>query len=236
MKGPIDQIAPYQDTPKNRPLYTRKATSMQRSDTISETCVTLFTDNKTNGHKKTYIIFGMERGGTTMVAGVSKLCGLDIGQDLPVNLEDNDFNANLLRQQNKVPAIAITETLKRRNTQKKIWGWKFPRAIAYLEQIQEHITNPHLILVTRDPVATASREILSGRPKIKALDAVLNVQKRNMELVKKWQVPSLIVSYEKSIAFPEQFIDELCEFLETEKPAQTEDIISFMRPGKYKKI
>lgn len=203
---------------------------------VEETTISLFEQNSLSDTQKTFIIYGVGRGGTTMVAGVAKLCGLDIGKDLPINLEDNDFNIHVLRKAGIKPIEHILESLAERNRSKHIWGWKFPRAIAYLPYIREFLVNPHLILVFRDPVATSARQILSGTPKIKAIEAVQRLQLRNMELVKTWEVPSLIVSYEKSIQSPEQFISDLCQFLGLEKPADTSAIRSFMEPGEYKSI
>jgi len=209
----------------------------QESEVRNGTTITLFEDNSTNNEKKTFIIFGVGRGGTTMVAGVAKLCGLDIGKDLPVNMEDNDFNLQVLAKKGiEKPIPYIIDSIEQRNKVKDIWGWKFPRAIAYLDGIRQHVVNPHLILVSRDPIATAARDILSGTPKIKAIEIVLRLQLRNMELVKNWQAPSLIVSYERSIADPEQFITDLCHFIGFEKPADTSKVRAFMKPGEYKSI
>jgi hypothetical protein len=206
------------------------------SPAINETTISLFEQNSTSDTRKTFIIFGIGRGGTTMVAGVAKLCGLDIGQNLPINLEDNDFNPQVLNKQGIQPVPHIINTLKERYRSKDIWGWKFPRAIAYLAQIQQHLVNPHLILVSRDPIATAAREILSGAPKLKAIELVLRLQLRNMELVKSWEAPTLVVSYEKSIQYPEQFVTDLCDFLDVARPTDTSEIRAFMQPGQYKSI
>lgn len=211
--------------------------SNQKSEIRNETTITLFEENSTSSEKKTFIIFGIGRGGTTMVAGVAKLCGLDIGRDLPVNLEDNDFNLQVLSKIGmEKPISHIITSLEQRNKTKDIWGWKFPRAIAYLDQVHQYIVNPHLILVSRDPIATATREILAGTPKLKAIEIILRLQLRNLELVKKWEAPTLVVSYEKSISYPDEFVTNLCQFIGIDKPADTSELRSFMRPGEYKSI
>jgi len=209
----------------------------KKSKVMDETTISLFEQGSTNDSRRTYIIFGVGRGGTTMVAGVAKLCGLDIGEDLPINLEDNDFNLAVLKKKGVAQSVLhIIDVLRQRNQSKDIWGWKFPRAIVYLPQIREHLVNPHLILVSRDPIATATREILSGTPKMDAIELVLRLQLRNMELVKQWEAPTLIVSYERSIQRPEQFITDMCGFLGVERPVDTTDIRAFMQPGEYKLI
>ena len=210
--------------------------SQKVSSRIDKSTISLFEQNSTSDTKKTFIIYGVGRGGTTMVAGAAKLCGLDIGENLPINLEDNDFNIHVLKNAGVKPIHHVLTSLGQRNKTKNIWGWKFPRAIAYLPYIREFLVNPHLILVFRDPIATATRQILSGTPKIKAIESVQHLQKRNMELVKDWQVPTLIISYEKSVQRPEQFITDLCHFLGVEKPADMSEIRAFMAPGEYKSI
>ena len=42
--------------------------------------------------KLTIILFVNPRGGTTMVANVVRSMGVFLGDDLPVNLEDSNFN------------------------------------------------------------------------------------------------------------------------------------------------
>ena len=210
--------------------------SKKPSSSVDEPTISLFEENSVSETKKTFIIFGVGRGGTTMVAGAAKLCGLDIGDNLPINMEDNDFNIHVLRKSGIKPVHHILHSLKQRNDTKDIWGWKFPRAIAYLPYLRDLLVNPHLILVFRDPVATATRQILSGIPEVKAIQSVQQLQQRNMELVKNWEVPTLLVSYEKSVRYPEQFVTDLCRFLNVERPARMSDILKFMEPGQYKPI
>ena len=43
-------------------------------------------------NQKTFIIFGVPRGGTTMVARVAEQLGVSMGSGLPSNYEDDEFN------------------------------------------------------------------------------------------------------------------------------------------------
>ena len=45
---------------------------------------------------KTFVLFGNPRGGTTMIANLVRSMGIFLGDDLPVNLEDNGFNWDIL--------------------------------------------------------------------------------------------------------------------------------------------
>jgi len=42
--------------------------------------------------QKTFIVFGVPRGGTTMVARVVEKLGVVMGTNLPLNYEDDEFN------------------------------------------------------------------------------------------------------------------------------------------------
>ena len=63
----------------------------------------------------TVVVFGVPRGGTTMMAGVVARCGVDIGSDLPVNLEDQAFVSRSNEQ--------MIETIRERNASTSLWGW-----------------------------------------------------------------------------------------------------------------
>jgi hypothetical protein len=170
-----------------------------------------------------------------MVAGILMQCGLDIGSDLPNNLEDPRFNLDLLNRLEEDPINSLIQSVTDRNSSSSgDWGWKYPRAVAYLDMLRDHLTNPHLILVLRDPAATAGRIIGGGREPLEAISNVVRLQQRNIQLLKNWQVPSLIVSYERAIGNREETIKQLCEFAHLREPEDTSHLISFMEPGSYK--
>src|SRR5687768_64110 len=90
----------------------------------------------------TVVILGVPRGGTTMVAGVAKRCGLSIGSRLPGNLEDPDFSISDVGR--------MERTIVARNASMKVWGWKYPRAASYLPELLPKLRNPRIIMVWRD--------------------------------------------------------------------------------------
>ena len=44
--------------------------------------------------------------------------------------------------------------IEKRNATHKIWGWKDPNAVNYLNQLVPKLINPHYVIVSRDAVAT----------------------------------------------------------------------------------
>ena len=174
----------------------------------------------------TVVVFGVPRGGTTMMAGVVARCGVDIGSDLPVNLEDQAFVSRSNEQ--------MIETIRERNASKSLWGWKFPRAALYLPAIHQEIRNPHYIMVWRDALSSRLRPISNGREVALALENAHKMQKQNIDILKTVPGKYLLVSYEKSILDPQGLAEQVASFIGVDVPRHMEELIEFMRPGTYK--
>jgi hypothetical protein len=161
----------------------------------------------------TVIVSGVGRSGTSMVAKVLATFGIPMGKtnDLAV-FEDQEFLQALLFFDFEYMAKLISA----RNAAHRRWGFKFA-------SIQNHLfapqlmkfRNPRLIVVMRDPVAIASRSYYSDSDRKSAAEALANVTKQISDMMNFVQVaacPTLLLSYEKCIAFPEHTIDALVNF------------------------
>jgi len=188
------------------------------------------------GSPRTYAIFGIPRGGTSMVGGLARLCGLSLGDELPNNHEDPDFNFDLLRRDGRDPIAQILGAIERRDAAHEVWGWKYPRATRYLDEIRARLRNPHLILVLRDPVAAGGRVIRKGQDPLATVQSHQELQTRNLDLAAGWQVPTLLVSYERSAARPFRAARDLAEFLGMPAPTDREQVRAFVQPGTYQDI
>lgn len=178
--------------------------------------------------QKTLIVIGVVRGGTSMVSGLLRGMGVFMGDDLDNNHEDPIFVSR------KRPLIR--ETIEHRNKNHGIWGWKYPEAAYYLDDIWQEIRNPYLICVQRDAAANASAQVRWHNKKpLKAMSDVLLDSQRNLSLISRKDCPRLVVSYEKAILNPDTFVSELEEFT-CLKMKHDFDYRSFMAPGKYKNI
>jgi hypothetical protein len=185
---------------------------------------------------RTYAIFGIPRGGTSMVGGLARLCGLPLGDELPNNHEDPDFNFDLLRRDGQDPIARILAAIERRDAAHAVWGWKYPRAIRYLDEIRTRLRNPHLILVLRDPVAAGGRVIRKGQDALTTVQSHQELQTRNLDLAARWQVPTLLVSYERSADRPFRTAQDLAEFLGMPAPTDREQVRAFVQPGTYQDL
>lgn len=165
--------------------------------------------------ERSYVVFGAPRGGTTMVAGMCQILGIPMGENLPDNCEDPDFNWLTLKEEVADRIQHMQACVRKRDTQHPVWGWKYPAASQYLEQILPHLRNPHLVCIFRDPLSVARRPVLKrGREPLQALKTAANFYYRNIEVIKAAQVPTLLLSYERALVHPTEFTRELAEFLQ----------------------
>lgn len=133
---------------------------------------------------RTYVVFGVPRGGTSMVAGLARLCGLDLGSDLPNNHEDPAFNVDFLKRDGHELVPAIEAAIEERNAQRAVWGWKYPRSIQFLDDVRPRLRDPRLVLVLRDPVASAGRRVRRFQhDPMEVVQAHQALQARNLKLV-----------------------------------------------------
>jgi hypothetical protein len=112
-----------------------------------------------SGSPRTFIISGIGRGGTTLVAAILRESGIFLGKRIadPVN-EDMDM-LHVLRADD---AAGVDDIISERNALGTDWGFKVPHIAAYLNPDEvQRFRNPHLILIFRDPVAIAVRHALA---------------------------------------------------------------------------
>jgi hypothetical protein len=181
----------------------------------------------------TVIVSGIGRSGTSMVAKVLDAAGIPMGRTNNLAVyEDQEFLQALLN----FDYIHMAKLINARNQAHARWGFKFA-------SIQNHILppqllqfrNPHLILVMRDPVAIASRSLFSDAERRSADEVIANVAQQSfdmMNLVQKAECPTLLMSYEKFVAFPEAAIDSICAFCGLAlAPAQREKALAAIEPN-----
>jgi hypothetical protein len=183
--------------------------------------------------QRTYVTFGTERGGTSLVAGVLRALGLYLGEIPEGNNEDKAFHNKSLGQ--------MKATIARRNADYDVWGWKYPTASTYLPVLSKSVRNAFFIIVYRDVVATAlSRaqwdgEFIrrNGRMSLHETSAMTNA---NTGFALATRRPVMLISNEKATQHTSELIDELADFLYVERPDDElrSTIVAYTEPGRYK--
>ena len=192
--------------------------------------VSMYESTEANDNpKKTFVCLGVPRGGTSAVAGTMLRLGLNMGDNLPDNYEDQDFVGRSVQH--------MKTAVEDRKSRLDIWGWKCPEAANYLDRLLPELENPHLVIVYRDVVATMKGHIRwHSRGELQAAHEVLLAQQKNWFLMDRWKLPTALVSYEKAMVYPRIFIHSMSRFLSVAAPQTTEleDMVKFLEPGSYK--
>lgn len=179
---------------------------------------------------RTYAVFGVMRGGTTMVAGVMRALGIPMGAAIN---EDNQESAEFADRPIEEMAAAVT----RNNARHAVWGWKNPNAADYLDRLWPALRNPHLVCVFRDSVANGqglNRWHPMGR--IQAVQEGLLRQQRNINLIALRNCPAILISYEKAERDKALFLEEFSAVLGVTPDRDAFDFDGFMAAGSYKRI
>ncbi len=181
--------------------------------------------------KKTFVVMGVSRGGTTMVSGCMRLLGIDMGDDIDSTCqEDRDFHNKTV---NEVRNLIVT-----RNEQKNVWGWKFPHTHDFFFEISDVVVNPHLIFVFRDLYAVA--ESFHKRSSV-PLDAGLREAWRRygkvINVAENTDCPQIFFSYERAILDKKKFMIALSNFCGGELNSELfVKASAFISPGSYQKL
>jgi hypothetical protein len=163
----------------------------------------------TDGH--TLVISGVARGGTSMLAQLMQRLGLFLGDSFdPLVLEDIDLR-------NAMTAAdwpRFDRLIEDRNRRFPVWGFKLPNLHEFLPVSKaSRLRSPRYIFIFRDPLAIARRNELSVQSE--ATKAIREASQHLMKLIwyaSELKCPVLLLSYEKVLQDPGNFIDDICKF------------------------
>ncbi|KNG95311.1 sulfotransferase family protein [Pseudaestuariivita atlantica] len=179
----------------------------------------------------TPVILGTPRGGTSMLSGLCRIFGIDMGDTLDqANNEDQDFlvhggdrillTGDKRTRKRKDVINRIGEVIDTRNAAKSTWGWKDPMAAFYIDDVFHKLRNPAILAVLRDPAAVGIREIHArGINENEDLRKMLQVQNaveqhnRILTVIERSKVPTFVLSYERALRHPEPVVEGLAAFL-----------------------
>ncbi len=160
---------------------------------------------------RTFIVTGLYRSGTSLVASLLQQAGLFMGSEInDVVYQDEElFDVLERRDLDSLPRIVAA-----RNASRAEWGFKYPMLWRALNANQLRLFDaPRLIVTFRDPVSVAVRTSLSEyhEPMRALRDAVTDLAAL-LAFLEAIDTPYLLLSYEKALMFPGDFIDALLRF------------------------
>lgn len=179
--------------------------------------------------QKTIIVIGDERGGTSMIAGTLVRLGIYMGDTLSSAVQEDHKINHCLRLKDKKGLIAI---IKERNQLHAVWGLKKPTLTLLKSNWKNLFREPVYIVIFRDVFAIANRRSVSrGLDLFSGMYASLNHYQTIINFVQQTKRPTLLISYEKVLLNPEQFVRNLADFLGINDQEQLDNAIAFIEPS-----
>lgn len=182
--------------------------------------------------KKTIIVVGVARGGTSMIAGSLHHLGLFGGERSGPPVYEDVALAEAFENKD---VKKIDELISRYNQNHDTWFFKRPSVIDYLDEVSEKLRNPIFIFIFKDIFTVSNRNKISMQQDVlqglfKAHDdysKILNFLQRNSS------INGLLVSYEKALLHTADFIDGLTStlFKSSITPVQKQKLLSFIEPA-----
>ena len=164
-----------------------------------------------DGGKRTIVVTGVARSGTSLVASVLKAAGLHMGDFLHDVVQEDAQMLEIVRSRDTALLRAL---IQQRNTKHPRWGFKIPNLHAYLRYDELGLfRNPHMIAIYRDPVAIAMRNALSEHTdQLQGVIAAAGAMQAMTRFAEKAACPLLLLSYEKVVSVPSLLVDSVLDF------------------------
>ncbi|MEL6617684.1 MAG: hypothetical protein AAFP16_02325 [Pseudomonadota bacterium] len=144
--------------------------------------------------RRTLVVLGVERGGTSMAAGVLRAIGVPMGPTAGLNHEDPLF----LRDDPE----KLQNAVRTRNKEHQMWGFKVPKASLQLPFWERTLRNPFYVVVYRNSMSIVDswqQRGARGGP-VAVLDRISQYQNAILDMAKKTSAPILFVNYERAVA------------------------------------
>jgi Sulfotransferase family len=182
--------------------------------------------------RKTLLVLGAPRGGTSAIAGALSAMGIYMGRGASAPVFESLALANAIEDDDRELARKIIEGF---NAEYETWAFKRPGFTRVVSEFHGFFRNPVYLVILRDPVATASRSFISGRLKLnylKKLRRVTAVYESIVNFVETSGAPTVFISYEKLLQDPRStlgiIVDELGLNISTERLSQA---VKFIEPS-----
>jgi hypothetical protein len=159
----------------------------------------------------TVLVLGTPRGGTSVVAGICHMLGVPMGLEIDrSNMEDLRFRSLLNSEHRSELAPAYFQELHQLG---RIVGAKDPVAIDHLRDVYGAITQPILIVASRDVYASTQREVAEGHEFFEMLRATIRRKYAVLDFISTVDDPLIVVSYERLMQDPVAAVQSLARFL-----------------------
>jgi hypothetical protein len=170
-------------------------------------------DSAATNVRRTYVVMGVSRGGTSAVAGVLSHFGIFMGKTGEAPLfEDLPMNRALAGPSDKLDAL-----ISNYNDAHDIWGFKGNAISQDFDDVLRRLRNPVVLVVFRDLLAIANRARLSAdRDLATIMQRQAKEYQRIADFIARGAHYFVLVSFEKLCAYPAQVTERIASSLALE--------------------
>ena len=161
-----------------------------------------------------YVVLGCFRGGTSAVAGLLRLFGIDMGDKryYKITSEDEEF----IKFHKDGDWEGFEKFVNELDSKKSVWGYKYPGSKDDFDKIHKLLKSPKYILVYRDPEAIIRSEVNRNGNDYASTISFVNSQLQKMfeihERLIEENVEHVVISYEKLLFEKQKEIEKLAKF------------------------
>lgn len=163
-----------------------------------------------NKSPEQYIVVGVGRGGTSVIAASLHTLGITLGDNFNLpNYEDTQMSAAFRSRNWK----ELKQLISSSESKYLKFAWKLPDSNKQLKRINHYFSNPRYIFVYRDIFAIANRKNLAKNDDIlTTMQSSLASYNRIIKFIKKNKISALHISYEKLLQNKYEYAQELALF------------------------
>jgi hypothetical protein len=173
--------------------------------------MTLLPDGYEPPDERTFVVIGLARGGTTMVARLLEAFGVHMGDeaDNPV-VEDRRMAAAI----EDGGDAAVRAVVADYDAHHAVWGFKRPNVFRALDAQNLPFRNPHFVVVVRDPLAIANRNRISmfKDPLVDMADSVELMADLVRFVDAQRAHPMFLLSFDKSLMNVRSLVGDMADF------------------------
>lgn len=161
---------------------------------------------------KTIVVLGVARGGTSMVASVLERLGIFLGDQAVAPVYEDVRLATALEASDAELVRGIVDEY---DAAHPVWGFKRPGAIDYLERLHASLRSPVYLVVFRDVLGIANRNVLSMKSDaFKSMRNALGQYTQLLQFLETHTPSALLLSNEKALVRPHHFVQEVASWLD----------------------
>lgn len=167
----------------------------------------LVKNDKRITERKSILICGAPRGGTTFAASVFFHLGVPFKRARKDRISPRKEHNGLKEAVQAGDLGRARQIIDEFSSDHPVWAWKLPEIERRFSTISEMVPNPHFVVIFKEPLSIAVRSATRrSKNPIAVLQQVVAVHQRLAEIAATTEHPLLLVSYDKVITKLPKFL------------------------------